>query len=103
MGDQSNRLQIKKYFFFIFRQYKQPFQKANLTFELRLIDDMAAQAMKSSGGFVWALKSYDGDVLSDVIGQGFGSMGLMIHSLVSHDGKTIMTEPAHGTVTRHYR
>jgi isocitrate dehydrogenase len=85
------------------KEYKKKFEAANLTFELRLIDDMAAQAMKSSGGFLWALKSYDGDVLSDVVGQGFGSMGLMIHSLVSHDGRTIMTEPAHGTVTRHYR
>ncbi|XP_063921664.1 uncharacterized protein LOC135136356 [Zophobas morio] len=85
------------------KDFKTQFEHANLTFELRLIDDMAAQAMKSSGGFLWALKSYDGDVLSDVVGQGFGSMGLMIHSLVSHDGKTVMTEPAHGTVTRHYR
>lgn len=90
------------YIFFL-REYKEKFDKAGLNFELRLIDDMAAQAMKSSGGFLWALKSYDGDVLSDVVGQGFGSMGLMIHSLVSHDGQTIMTEPAHGTVTRHYR
>ncbi|EFA10595.2 Cytosolic isocitrate dehydrogenase [NADP]-like Protein [Tribolium castaneum] len=85
------------------KNFKSKFAQANLTFELRLIDDMAAQAMKSSGGFLWALKSYDGDVLSDVVGQGFGSMGLMIHSLISHDGRTIMTEPAHGTVTRHFR
>ncbi|XP_044266409.1 isocitrate dehydrogenase [NADP] cytoplasmic-like isoform X2 [Tribolium madens] len=85
------------------KDFKSKFAHANLTFELRLIDDMAAQALKSPGGFLWALKSYDGDVLSDVVGQGFGSMGLMIHSLISHDGKTVMTEPAHGTVTRHYR
>lgn len=86
-----------------FRQYKTKFEEAGLSFEVRLIDDMAAQAMKSKGGFIWALKSYDGDVLSDVVGQGFGSMGLMIHSIISHDGKTVLTEPAHGTVTRHYR
>ncbi|XP_044754919.1 cytosolic isocitrate dehydrogenase [NADP]-like [Coccinella septempunctata] len=85
------------------KQYKKKFEEAGLSFEIRLIDDMAAQAMKSKGGFVWALKSYDGDVLSDVVGQGFGSMGLMIHSIISHDGKTVLTEPAHGTVTRHYR
>lgn len=85
------------------KQYKTKFEEAGLSFEVRLIDDMAAQAMKSKGGFIWALKSYDGDVLSDVVGQGFGSMGLMIHSIISHDGKTVLTEPAHGTVTRHYR
>ncbi|KAL3269380.1 hypothetical protein HHI36_008450 [Cryptolaemus montrouzieri] len=85
------------------KHYKQQFEEAGISFEIRLIDDMAAQAIKSKGGFVWALKSYDGDVLSDVVGQGFGSMGLMIHSIISHDGKTVLTEPAHGTVTRHYR
>lgn len=85
------------------KEYEDRFKKAGLEFEIRLIDDMAAQAIKSKGGFVWALKSYDGDVLSDVVGQGFGSMGMMIHSIVSHDGKSVLTEPAHGTVTRHYR
>lgn len=64
---------------------------------------MAAQAIKSQGGFVWALKSYDGDIMSDVVGQGFGSLGLMTHSLICNDGKTILTEPAHGTVSRHYQ
>lgn len=64
---------------------------------------MAAYAIKSTGGFVWALKSYDGDVLSDVIGQGFGSMGMMINTYISHDSKTILTEPSHGTISRHYR
>lgn len=64
---------------------------------------MAAYAIKSTGGFVWALKSYDGDVLSDIIGQGFGSMGMMTNTFLSHDGKTVLTEPAHGTITRHYK
>ncbi|XP_017781808.1 PREDICTED: isocitrate dehydrogenase [NADP] cytoplasmic-like [Nicrophorus vespilloides] len=84
-------------------KYKRLMDKANLTYEHRLIDDMAACAIKSSGGFVWALKSYDGDILSDVVGQGFGSMAMMMHSLKSHDGKTILTEPAHGSVTKHYK
>jgi len=84
-------------------KYKRHFVKAGLTFEHRLIDDMAAYAIKSSGGFVWALKSYDGDILSDVVGAGFGSMAMMMHSLKSHDGKTILTEPCHGSVTKHYK
>merc|ERR1711911_428138 len=67
------------------------------------IDDMVAQAMKSSGGFVWACKNYDGDVQSDVVAQGYGSLGLMTSVLVCPDGKTIESEAAHGTVTRHYR
>lgn len=88
---------------YIFRNFIKKFKAAKITYEHRVIDDMAAQAIKSTGGFVWALKSYDGDVLSDIVGQGFGSLGLMMHKLICHDGQTILTEPAHGTVTRHYR
>ena len=77
--------------------------KKNLRYELRLIDDMVAQAVKSSGGFVWACKNYDGDVQSDTIAQGFGSLGLMTSILMTPDGKIIESEAAHGTVTRHYR
>lgn len=72
-------------------------------YEHRLIDDMVAYAIKSAGGFVWACKNYDGDVQSDVVAQGFGSLGLMTSVLVCPDGKTVETEAAHGTVTRHYR
>jgi isocitrate dehydrogenase len=74
-----------------------------LRYEHRLIDDMVAQAVKSSGGFVWACKNYDGDVQSDIVAQGYGSLGLMTSELVCPDGKTRLTEAAHGTVTRHYR
>jgi isocitrate dehydrogenase len=74
-----------------------------LFYEHRLIDDMVAQALKSSGGFVWATKNYDGDVQSDILAQGFGSLGLMTSVLSTPDGKTIEAEAAHGTVTRHYR
>lgn len=83
--------------------YKLLFQAAGIWYEHRLIDDMVAYAMKSEGGFVWACKNYDGDVQSDSIAQGFGSLGLMTSVLVSPDGKTIEAEAAHGTVTRHYR
>uniref|UniRef100_A0A0M3IU11 isocitrate dehydrogenase (NADP(+)) n=1 Tax=Ascaris lumbricoides TaxID=6252 RepID=A0A0M3IU11_ASCLU len=72
-------------------------------YEHRLIDDMVAQAMKSNGGFVWACKNYDGDVQSDSIAQGYGSLGLMTSVLICPDGKTVEAEAAHGTVTRHYR
>jgi isocitrate dehydrogenase len=68
-----------------------------------LIDDMVAQALKSKGGFVWACKNYDGDVQSDIVAQGYGSLGLMTSVLITPDGKTMETEAAHGTVTRHYR
>ncbi|KAI4461276.1 nadp-specific isocitrate dehydrogenase [Holotrichia oblita] len=85
------------------KKYKPLFEKAKLKYEHRLVDDMAAYAIKSTGGFVWALKSYDGDILSDIIGQGFGSMGMMTSTFLSHDGKTVLTEPAHGTITRHYK
>ena len=68
-----------------------------------MIDDMVAQALKSSGGFIWACKNYDGDVQSDILAQGFGSLGLMTSVLITPDGKTVEAEAAHGTVTRHYR
>lgn len=83
--------------------YEAKFKAAGIYYEHRLIDDMVAQALKSSGGFVWACKNYDGDVQSDILAQGFGSLGLMTSVLVSPDGKTIEAEAAHGTVTRHYR
>lgn len=83
--------------------YKADFDKNGMTYEHRLIDDMVASAMKWSGGFVWACKNYDGDVQSDTVAQGFGSLGLMTSVLVTPDGKTVEAEAAHGTVTRHYR
>jgi isocitrate dehydrogenase len=79
------------------------FKKAGITYEHRLIDDMVAAVMKWSGGFVWACKNYDGDVQSDTVAQGFGSLGLMTSVLVTPDGKTVESEAAHGTVTRHFR
>lgn len=84
-------------------EFKEEFKKAGITYEHRLIDDMVASAMKWSGGFVWACKNYDGDVQSDTIAQGFGSLGMMSSVLITPDGKTIEAEAAHGTVTRHYR
>jgi len=84
-------------------EFKEKFQKAGITYEHRLIDDMVASAMKWNGGFVWACKNYDGDVQSDSVAQGFGSLGLMTSVLVTPDGKTMEAEAAHGTVTRHYR
>ena len=84
-------------------EFKDKFAEAGLTYEHRLIDDMVASVMKWSGGFVWACKNYDGDVQSDTVAQGFGSLGLMSSVLVTPDGKTIEAEAAHGTVTRHYR
>ncbi len=83
--------------------YKESFSKAGIVYEHRLIDDMVASALKWEGGFVWACKNYDGDVQSDSIAQGFGSLGLMSSVLVTPDGKTVEAEAAHGTVTRHYR
>ncbi|MDR1584754.1 MAG: isocitrate dehydrogenase (NADP(+)) [Prevotellaceae bacterium] len=85
------------------KEFKANFEKAGLTYEHRLIDDMVASAMKWKGGFVWACKNYDGDVQSDTVAQGFGSLGLMSSVLVTPDGKTVEAEAAHGTVTRHYR
>ena len=85
------------------QHYKSKFETMKITYEHRLIDDMVASAMKWSGGFVWACKNYDGDVQSDTVAQGFGSLGLMTSVLVTPDGKTVEAEAAHGTVTRHYR
>ena len=84
-------------------EFKEKFDKAGITYEHRLIDDMVACAMKWSGGYVWACKNYDGDVQSDTVAQGFGSLGLMTSVLMSPDGRTVEAEAAHGTVTRHYR
>ena len=83
--------------------YKAKFAAAGIVYQHRLIDDQVAQALKSSGGFVWACKNYDGDVQSDIVAQGYGSLGLMTSVLVCPDGKTILAEAAHGTVTRHWR
>jgi len=84
-------------------EFQAKYQAAGITYEHRLIDDLVAQAIKSSGGFIWACKNYDGDVQSDVVAQGFGSLGLMTSVLITPDGKTVETEAAHGTVTRHFR
>mgnify|MGYP000432721117 FL=1 len=84
-------------------EYADKFKAANLVYEHRLIDDMVASALKWSGGFVWACKNYDGDVQSDTVAQGYGSLGLMTSALVTPDGKIMEAEAAHGTVTRHYR
>ena len=84
------------------KEYKTTFEKAGVSYEHRLIDDMVAYCLKSSGGYVWACKNYDGDVMSDMVAQGFGSLGLMTSTLLSPAGK-VLTEAAHGTVTRHYR
>lgn len=85
------------------KEFKHSFKEAGLTYEHRLIDDMVAAAIKWEGGFVWACKNYDGDVQSDIVAQGFGSLGLMASALVTPDGRTMEAEAAHGTVTRHYR
>ena len=84
-------------------EFKAEFEKRKITYEHRLIDDMVASALKWSGGYVWACKNYDGDVQSDIVAQGFGSLGLMTSVLMSPDGKTVEAEAAHGTVTRHDR
>jgi len=85
------------------KEFADKFKAANITYEHRLIDDMVACAMKWNGAYVWACKNYDGDVQSDTVAQGFGSLGLMTSVLMSPDGKTVEAEAAHGTVTRHYR
>ncbi|GIV27917.1 MAG: isocitrate dehydrogenase [NADP] [Bacteroidia bacterium] len=85
------------------KEFKEKFQEAGITYEHRLIDDMVASALKWEGGFIWACKNYDGDVQSDQVAQGFGSLGLMTSVLITPDGKTMEAEAAHGTVTRHYR
>ena len=84
-------------------EFKEAFKERGLTYEHRLIDDMVAAALKWSGGYVWACKNYDGDVQSDTVAQGFGSLGLMTSVLMTPDGKTVLAEAAHGTVTRHFR
>ncbi len=85
------------------KEFADKFKKAGIIYEHRLIDDMVAAALKWSGGFIWACKNYDGDVQSDTVAQGFGSLGLMTSVLMTPDGKTVEAEAAHGTVTRHYR
>ena len=84
-------------------EFKEKYEALGITYQHRLIDDMVTQMIKSSGGFVWACKNYDGDVQSDCVAQGYGSLGLMTSVLVCPDGLTIESEAAHGTVTRHYR
>jgi len=83
-------------------EFKTKYEEAKIWYEHRLIDDMVASALKWSGGYVWACKNYDGDVQSDTVAQGFGSLGLMTSVLLSPDGKTVEAEAAHGTVTRHF-
>ena len=96
--------QFKDIFQHVFdTEFKDKFDAVGITYEHRLIDDMVAAAMKWEGGYVWACKNYDGDVQSDVVAQGFGSLGLMTSVLMTPDGKTVEAEAAHGTVTRHYR
>lgn len=85
------------------KEFKEKYEAAGITYQHRLIDDMVAFTIKSEGGFVWACKNYDGDVQSDIVAQGFGSLGLMTSILITPDGKTVETEAAHGTVTRHFR
>ncbi len=84
-------------------EFKAEYDKRKLTYEHRLIDDMVASSMKWNGGYIWACKNYDGDVQSDLVAQGFGSLGLMTSVLMTPDGKIVEAEAAHGTVTRHYR
>lgn len=109
LGTKSTILQTyDRRFVDIFEQiyqqhYRQTFQERGLSYTHRLIDDMVAAALKMKGGFLWACKNYDGDVLSDIVAQGFGSLGLMSSVLLTPDGQTVETEAAHGTVTRHYR
>ena len=85
------------------KEFATQFKKAGIVYEHRLIDDMVACALKWSGGFVWACKNYDGDVQSDTVAQGFGSLGLMTSQLMTPDGRIVEAEAAHGTVTRHFR
>ena len=95
---------FKDIFVVIFKtEFKEKFEKAGITYEHRLIDDMVATALRWEGGYVWACKNYDGDVQSDTVAQGFGSLGLMTSVLMTPDGKTVEAEAAHGTVTRHFR
>ena len=95
------KLSVKRHV--VHKEFAAEFAAAGLTYEHRLIDDMVACAMKWEGGYVWACKNYDGDVQSDTVAQGFGSLGLMTSVLLTPDGRTAEAEAAHGTVTRHYR
>jgi isocitrate dehydrogenase len=95
---------FKKIFQEVFTtEFADRFRAAGLTYEHRLIDDMAASSLKWSGGYLWACKNYDGDIMSDLVAQGYGSLGLMTSVLMSPDGKAFEAEAAHGTITRHYR
>jgi isocitrate dehydrogenase len=94
---------FKDIFAEVYLEYKERMDEAGISYEHRLIDDMGAAALKWDGGFIWACKNYDGDVQSDTLAQGFGSLGLMTSVLISPDGETVETEAAHGTVTRHFR
>ncbi len=94
---------FKDIFAEVYKEYEAQFKEAGIVYEHRLIDDMVASALKWSGGFIWACKNYDGDVQSDEVAQGFGSLGLMTSVLITPDGKTMEAEAAHGTVTRHFR
>lgn len=94
---------FKDIFAEVFATYEEQYKAAGIWYEHRLIDDMVAYCIKSNGGFVWACKNYDGDVQSDIVAQGYGSLGLMTSVLITPDGKTVESEAAHGTVTRHYR
>ena len=94
---------FKQIFDDVFKKFKKEFEKNNLTYQHRLIDDMVACLMKWSGGFIWACKNYDGDVMSDLVAQGYGSLGLMTSVLQSPDGKILKSEAAHGTITSHFR
>lgn len=103
MGENGHTLFPEPKTYHTLRDYKKSFESNGIWYEHRLIDDMVAQALKSSGGFVWACKNYDGDVMSDIVAQGYGSLGLMTSVLLCPDGRTLASEAAHGTVTRHYR
>jgi len=95
---------FKNYFDELYEtRFREQFESKGIAYEHRMVDDLAAFAVKSSGGFVWACKNYDGDILSDLVAAGFGSLGLMTSMLLTPDGKTVLTEAAHGTVTRHFR
>jgi len=94
---------LKTYFRIFDTEFKNKFKEKDIVYEHRLIDDMVASALKWEGNFIWACKNYDGDVQSDSVAQGFGSLGLMTSVLMTPDGKTVEAEAAHGTVTRHYR
>ena len=103
MGATGTKVSITEFEEIFESEFKSEFEAAGITYDHRLIDDMVAQVLKGDGGLVWACKNYDGDVESDVVAQGFGSLGLMTSVLMTPDGRTVEAEAAHGTVTRHYR